>query len=107
METNERLKLLVSRLTGGNQREFARKCGLQPATVCRLINGSYSMSEKYINKICEGYPSVNADYLRGLSDAPVYDDLSAEKAKDDEIARLKHENEVLRWVIQQFGNQGV
>ena len=57
------------------------------------------MSEKYINKICEGYPSVNADYLRGLSDAPVYDDVSAEKAKDDEIARLKHENEVLRWAF--------
>lgn len=107
MEENYKLREIVRRLAGGNQREFSKKCGLQPATTCRLLNGTYAMSEKYIVKICSAYQTVNPDYLRGMSDVALLTDTPTHDPKDDEIARLKHENEILKWVIQQLGGQRI
>lgn len=106
MAENDRLKNIIRRVALGKQREFAEKCNLQPASVCRLVNGTYSMTDKYLLKICSAYPNINPDYLRGKSDIELLTD-NIESAKDEEIARLKHENELLKWVIQQLGAQRI
>lgn len=107
MEANERLKVVVDRVEEGNQRRFADRCGLQYATVNRLLKGVFKMSEHYVREICKAYPNVNPDFLRGEADAPFFVEPVPESEKDAELERLRHENAVLRWVIQQFGNKAV
>ena len=107
MEANERLKVVVGRVARDNQRRFADACGLQYSTVNRLIKGSLRLSEHYIRQICETYKNLNPEYLYGRADSPFYVEPVNENDKDAEIERLRHENEVLRWVIQQFGGKGI
>ena len=102
IDIGENLRTLVTALTRGNQAEFARRCGLQPASLSRLINGSYPMTAHYARAILNAFPMVNEDYLFGKSDYP-----GELRNEETELERLRRENEVLRWMIETVMKQSL
>ena len=106
MTQGERLAYVI-RCTGMTQKEFAGKVGLIPPTINKLTSGVLKMTEQYIVRICDAFPDINPDYLRGESNdagiaAPldivrIYKDRI--KEKDDVINRLLDEMEMQRRVI--------
>jgi len=102
IDIGENLRALVDALARGNQAEFARKCGMQPASLSRLINGTYPMTAHYAKMILKAFPAVNEDYLFGKSDFP-----GQIAGTETELERLRRENEVLRWMIETVMKQSL
>ena len=113
MEQREIMTLLIDRLERGNQRQFASATKIQPATVNRLLKGIVKLNERYIGQIITAYPSVNVDFLRGLSDDTGLPETAREsyahalEMKDLEIKHLKDKIELLTWMLETFANQSV
>ena len=117
MEQAERMTLLVERLTHGNQRQFATVTGIQHATVNRLCKGIIKLNERYIEQIVSVWPSLNPDFLRGLSEdtglpeTPRESYAHALEMKDLEIEHLKDKISLLTWVLEtligQQHNKGI
>lgn len=111
MEQREIMTLLVDRLEHGNQRQFAFKTKIQPATINRLMKGIVKLNERYIDLILAAYPSVSSDFLHGQSDDTGLPETVREtyahtiEMKDLEIKHLKDKVELLTWMLENVVKQ--
>lgn len=107
------MEYVVERLSRGNQRQFALVTGLDPATVNRLVKGVYRLNERQIAAIVAVWPSLNPDFLRGLSEDTGLPDTPRDslahqlEMKDLEIEHLKDKVALLTWVLETIVNQSV
>ena len=105
------MEYLVTRLSRGNQRQFALVTGIDPATVNRLLKGVYKLNERQIEAIVAVWPSINPDFLRGLSEdtglpeTPRDTFLHQLELKDLEIEHLKDKVSLLTWMLETIVNQ--
>jgi DNA-binding Xre family transcriptional regulator len=58
-------KLALFLLKNGlNNRDFALKIGMAEASISKMVNGQYKISDKTIEKICQAYYILRADFDR-------------------------------------------
>ena len=105
VDTTERLRAVVEAVSMRSHAAFARKCGLQPASLSRLLSGEYRLTEFYADKISGAIEGLNRDYLLGKSDymgnvvSTIVDYDKEIRIRDARILELEHEVKMLKWLI--------
>ena len=68
----------------GEQKDFAKTIGMEPASISNIKNGKHSPSDKTLQKLSEKFKGVfNIDFFRGESDVMLAADLERENPLPD------------------------
>lgn len=104
MRDSEKIELLIREVAHGSQSEFARAIGTDGPLINRLLSGVYRITTKRAVQISSAYPSVNYDWLVGLSDYP--GDISVSVVRNRYARMLAQKNEIIDKLCAEIERQG-
>lgn len=98
METAEKFRQVVS-WSGKSKYEFSKMIGLErPDNLYNVLNGKVpNPGEDLIRRIKMAFPKINSDFLLGVGDE------IEEAETQDEIKRLRRENQLLSMALESKG----
>lgn len=98
MTEAERIDFLIKAVEGGNAAEFGRKIGVSKTTAHKMRTGKVGIRLN-VNRIIQGYPAVNREWLTTGEGYP--GDLSVDLVKAHYEAKLRRAEAIIDMLMKQ------